>query len=170
MLMEKQLPGDPVLSPHGPPLLPLGGLCWGRRQLLKFVFLGEDHYTICRGPEWVGRISWPCLEWCPWPFPPTQGRTDLGPPSSPHPGSQGHPRSFQGGCCSRLLGESACVSSQAVPRPGTRVWRKGRVRAITWGRGPGLHDVEHDDKNDGHGHDEDGGHGNDQGSGQVSLA
>lgn len=42
--------------------------------------------------------------------------------------------------------------------------------AVTWGRRLRLHDVEHDDEDNGDGHDEDGGHGNDQGRGQVSLA
>lgn len=41
---------------------------------------------------------------------------------------------------------------------------------VTWGRRLRLHDVKHDDEDNGNGHDEDGGHGNDQGRGQVSLA
>lgn len=47
------------------------------------------------------------------------------------------------------------------------MWHWG---VVTWGRRLCLHDVEHDDENNGNGHDEDGGHGNDQGRGQVSLA
>lgn len=47
---------------------------------------------------------------------------------------------------------------------------QGHWGAVTWGGRLRLHDVEHDDEDNGYGHDEDGGHGNDQGCGQVPLA
>lgn len=53
-----------------------------------------------------------------------------------------------------------------------RLWggSGGHWGAVTWSRRLCLHDVEHDDEDNGYGHDEDGGHGNDQGCGQVPLA
>lgn len=48
-------------------------------------------------------------------------------------------------------------------------WGRG-ARGVTGSGRLRLHDVEHDDENDGDGHDEDGRHGDNQGGGQVALA
>lgn len=100
---------------------------------------------------------------------------DLGPLSSLLPGSLGLPHSSQSGWCSRLVREKeGCEQLGSIDKV-MELFRVEGIRGrhwgtVTWGRRLCLHDVEHDDEDNGDGHDKDGGHGNDQSGSQVSLA